>query len=138
MKRIFMLLSMTVFICMVISSCTPVEKVDNSKDRPPALEDKPVMIITRGQSGLPPKIVPEFIVLRSHKREQVKWFIDDDELNFTIKFEKNGTPFTTDEFGNSNNASGQSLSNPGNKPQIKYYSVYVEGFPDVDPGIIWW
>ena len=101
---------------------------------------KKVFIHTKGKnpSGKKPDVIPRWEMLKYGSKEQIEWNIIPEDVNFTLKFDKNGCPFGNSEFDNVNNISGPPVVNPGGKDEVYHYSVEVEGHDLIDPGIIIW
>ncbi len=132
MKRFILLLGTTVFTFIAISSCTCKR---HEKAVCPEPQNVPVAIITKFLPGNKPVVTP-VVRLRYGTEQQVIWEIDDPELEFTIYFNKNGSPFDEDKFDNKKNKSGKAEVDPGPNAKFYYYSVDVEGFEPIDPAII--
>ena len=145
MKRFILLLAMAVFTIIAISSCTAMRDLQYqipSKDIESLII---VNILTEDLDGNKPKVVPRWVMLRYGTNQQVRWIIDQD-VKFTIKFNielneklnKNGSPFEEKEFHNERPKSGRAVVDPGEKDEAYWYSVEVDGFEPIDPGIIIW
>lgn len=132
MERFILLLAMVIFTIMTISSCS------GMKDEKPVTKDKKVKIRTKNLHGKKPRVEPPWVTVRYGTDEQVIWDIDDTDLAFTIKFKKDESPFEKKVFGNNENKSGRSKVDPGEVEKFYYYSVEVDGFEPIDPGVIVW
>ncbi|MBN1831762.1 MAG: hypothetical protein JW896_06575 [Deltaproteobacteria bacterium] len=140
MKRFMILLTIAVFTIIAISSCTCMRYACMRYMQPTKDIKKPILvkIKTKDTDGKKPKVVPGWVMLRYGTNQQVEWKIDED-VEFTIKFNNTmGSPFEIDEFDNKHNKSGRVLVDPGEKDKAYWYSVVVDGFEAIDPGIIVW
>lgn len=85
------------------------------------------------------KVTPNAPVLRRSAGDQAQWEITPPKLSFKVKFNKpGGSPFDSVEFDNTNNSSGDitATPEPDGSGQCFGYSVEVEGYETLDPGII--
>jgi hypothetical protein len=86
-------------------------------------------------------VTPRCQDLNRGKKEQATWEITPPDLKFKVSFNKpQGSPFGPREFDNKNNVSGEIVIAPGEDGQDQFfpYSVEVEGYDPIDPGIIIW
>ena len=132
MDRYILFLTLAVFTIVAISSCTCLS------DMKPGPPDKVVKIRTKNLHGKNPSIEPPWEHLEYGTDQQIIWEIDNPELNFTVMFKKNETPFDKHEFNKNANKSGRAEHDPGEKEKFYKYSIKVDGFDLIDPGIIIW
>jgi hypothetical protein len=142
MKRFILLLAMAVFTIMAISSCTGDTFVQSAAfardDKAP--QYKKVFIHTKGQdaSRKKPDVYRRCEELKYGGNEQIEWIIVPNNVKFTIRFNKNDSPFESDVFDNEHNISGPPVVDPGENDDFYAYSLEVIGHQPVDPGVIIW
>jgi hypothetical protein len=86
-------------------------------------------------------VTPRCQDLNRDRDERAAWEITPPDLKFKVRFDKpQGSPFGSREFDNKNSASGQIVIAPVADGQDQFfpYSVEVEGYDPIDPGIIIW
>jgi len=102
---------------------------------------KKVKIKTKGldPSERRPHVSPRCAELRYGHDEQIEWEIDNTALKFTVKFDKEtGGPFERDVFDNAHITSGPIKDDPGENDAFYSYSLMVQGYDTIDPGVIIW
>jgi len=140
MKRYILLLAMAVIVIITVSACTCMRDAQHETQIREIKSPVKVHIITRGNnpSGKKPLVVPRWVILEYRENGQVEWDINDPDVNFTIRFDKDGCPFEKCEFNNKNNKTGLIVVDPGEIDRPYAYSLEVEGHDPIDPGIIIW
>ena len=73
--------------------------------------------------------------------DTVEWRTDPEGQNFTVNFDKDGSPFYDKDpqgiFDQNHNTSKHMITNPtGNKPLIFNYTVTIDGADPLDPRVI--
>ena len=141
MKRLILLLAMAVFAIIAASSCACINDIQHVASAKDTKRPVIVNILTKGLDapGNKPEVIPRWVMLKYGTNQHVRWIIDAD-VGFTIEFKEKGHPFEKKVFTKKNNISGRAVADPGEKDKDKfyYYSVKVDGFEPIDPGVIIW
>ena len=104
---------------------------------PNAIQYRTVHIIVNGSDI---EVHPRCVELKCGTKEEIEWVIYPSNLEFTVKFNKNGCPFGQTNFTRSDNTSGPITVSPQQVQNDKFYSYWLEvqGHNPIDPGIIIW
>ena len=138
MKRTFIYLCLLTVAFVLSASCAqPPQSVSVNEQESTAV--RPIMIhIVNNRIMVDARAVP----LRC-PGEQVAWGITPSGSQFRVIFDKQqGSPFATNTFDEKNYLSGppkaEVCAEAEKLDQWYPYSVEVEGYPRIDPGIIIW
>jgi len=135
MKRTSLYLCFVAAALVLFASCARTQapsvlpKVPNVVPITIHLENKQIMVDPRVAS------------LRRAYKQQARWQIAPPDLQFKVRFDKpQGSPFAQAEFDNTNNISGPIVVPPSSDGSDQYfpYTVEVEGYDSIDPGVIIW
>ena len=137
MKRFIILLGIIVFVCMAIS-------VSNSQPPDPQIHVVTISPDTSDSKLKKIKVEPEIVTLECGSGDSVTWVTDgfeDPNIDFFIIFNKHGSPFDREEFGNGvlDENSGPVTCDIGEGEVKRYdYLVVVPGYRPLDPGVLIW
>ena len=93
--------------------------------------------ILKCESGI--VVIPRCGEIQWRTNEQIEWVACPPELKFTVRFDKNESPFEEKEFNNENNVSGPLKAGFTLDKDDKYFAYTLDtGNKKIDPGIIIW
>jgi hypothetical protein len=97
-----------------------------------------INIVASGPQPPAPIIIDHWVILRKSINEEAEWVIHPQPTRFTVKFDKgDGSPFADDEFTSTDSVvSGPIVVEPQDPPKAYRYSLEVEGYDRIDPGVI--
>ena len=138
MKRTLIYLCLLTLVFALSASCAQ-KRVSVTVNEGESAAVRPIMIHIVNNRIM---VDPRAVVLRC-PGDQVIWGTTPPNLAFKVKFDKGqGSPFAKDTFDENNYLSGPPTAEVCAKAkqmdQWHPYSVEVEGYPRIDPGIIVW